>query len=192
MCAGTANQGVTAPEAGVTARALGEPQVSLVSWYGEPLDTGDAEHLYTQTEKALMHRLRAGLPVFQLQVIQLLCHYWMDVSILLEYRQLMAIATGKRDRALLELVYGQLLLSRRRTPALQHLDCGFRLAAGYLEARDYFLLVRRHDLLRYLPLSAAGVAPQGLQSLLAEAAVISQLQGARRHTCSVSHSDTLG
>jgi hypothetical protein len=124
--------------------------------------------------------------------MQLLCHYWMDVSILLEYRQLTAIASGKRERALLELVYGQLLSSRRRKPALQHLDHGFRLATGYLEATDYFLLVRRHDLLRYLPLSDAGAAPLGLQSLLTEAAVIRQLQGAGPHTCSVSHYDTLG
>ena len=192
MCAGTANQAVTAPAAGVTAVALGERQVPLAAWYGEPLDTADAEHLYAETEKALMHRLRAGLPVFQLQVIQLLCHYWMELSISLEYRQLTALASGKRDRALLELVCGQLLLSRRRKPALQHLDHGFRLAAGYLEATDYFLLVRRHDLLRYIPLSDAGVAPQGLQSLLAEAAVIRQLQGEGPHTCGVSHFDTLG
>jgi hypothetical protein len=192
MCADTTNQVVAAPGAAATARSLGEPQVSLVAWYGDPMDNADAEQLVAETEKTLTHCLCAGLPVFRLQVTKLLCHYWMDFCILPEYRQLTALAGGERDRALLELVYGQLLLSRRRMPALQHLDCGFRLAAGYLEATDYFLLVRRHDLLRYLPLSAAGVAPQGLQSLLAEAAVIRRLQGARRNTCSVSHSDTLG
>jgi hypothetical protein len=166
--------------------------VSLAAWYGEPLAAADAERLYAGTEKALVRRLCAGLPVFQLQVTQLLCHYWMDVSIQLEYRQLTALPAGKRDQALLEIVYGQLLLSRRRKPALQHLDYGFRLAAGYLEARDYFLLVRRHDLLRYLTLSDAGGAPQGLQSLLAEAAVIRQLQGTERHVSSMPHCDTLG
>ncbi len=176
----------------MTAQALGAPQVSLVAWYGEPLDSGDAERLYAETEKVLMHRLCAGLPVFHLQVIQLLCHYWMDVYHLLEYRQLTALPTGKRDRALLELVYGQLLLSRRQKPALQHLDHGFRLAAGYLEATDYFLLVRRHELLRYIPLSDAGGTPQGLQSLLAEAAVIRQLQGAGPRVSSMSHYDTVG
>ena len=94
---------------------------------------------------------------------------------------------------MLEMVYGQLLLSRRQWPALQHLDRGFSLAAGYLEATDYFLLVRRHDLLRHIPLADAPVVPHGLQALLAEAAVIRQLQGtAGRHPCSVSHHDTLG
>jgi hypothetical protein len=192
MCAGTANQAVTASATGVTVRALGELQASLAVWYGEPLATGCAENLYAETDKALMQRLCAGQPVFQLQLIQLLCHYWMELSISLEYLQLTALASGKRDRALLELVYGQLLVSRRRKPALQHLDHGFRLAADYLEATDYFLLVRRHDLLRYIPLSDAGVAPQGLQSLLAEAAVIRQLQGTGPNTCSKSHYDTLG
>ena len=192
MCAGTANQAVTPPATGVTVRALGERQASLAAWYGEPLATGYAEQLYAETEKALMQRLCAGLPVFQLQLIQLLCHYWMGLSISLQYLQLTALASGKRDRALLELVYGQLLLSRRRKPALQHLDHGFRLAADYLEATDYFRLVRRHDLLRYIPLSESGVAPQGLQSLLAEAAVIRQLQDTGSKTCSMSHYDTLG
>jgi len=192
MSAGTANPAVTAPATGVTVRALAERQVSLAAWYGEPLASGYAEHLYAETEKALMQRLCAGLPVFQLQLIQLLCHYWMELSVALEYLQLTALASGKRDRALLELVYGQLLLSRRRKPALQHLDHGFRLATDYLEATDYFLLVRRHDLLRYLPLSEADAAPQGLHSLLAEAGVIRQLQGAGPSTRSMAHYDTLG
>jgi len=137
-------------------------------------------------------RLCAGIPVFQLHVQQLLCHFWMDVPTSLEYRQLTASATLQRDRALLELVYGQLLLSRRQRPAQRHLDRGFSLGVAYLAATDYFLLVRRHDLLRYIPLSAVPVAPQGLQSLLAEAAVIRQLLDAGTGTCRVSHHDTLG
>ena len=176
----------------VTTLGLGERQASLAAWYGEPLMAADAARLYAGAEKSLCYRLCAGLPVFQLQVLQLLCHYRMDVPVSLEYRQLAASAREKRDRALLEIVYGQLLLSCRQRPALQHLDSGFRLAADYLEATDYFLLVRRHDLLRHIPLSAAQLAPQGLQSLLAEAAVIRQLQGARRHACSAAHYDTTG
>jgi hypothetical protein len=192
MYAGRLNQVVTAPGAIETARGLGESQASLAAWYGEPLSTGDAERLYAWAGKSLRYRLCAGLPVFQLHVLQLLGHYWMGVSIPLGYQQLVASATEKRDRALLEIVYGQLLFSRRQWPALQHLDRGFRLASGYLEAMDYFLLVRRHDLLRHIPLSDARVTPQGLQSSLAEAAVIRQLQGVVRDTSSVSHHDTIG
>lgn len=192
MHAALANQIVTAPGAIVTARGLARPLPSLAAWYAEPLAATDAEHLNAATERAMRSRLCAGQPVFPLHVLQLLCHYWMAVSISLEYRQLSASATGQRDQALLEIVHGQLLLSRRQWPALQHLDRGFSLAARHLEATDYFLLVRRHDLLRHLPLSAAPAAPQGLQSLLAEAAVIRELQGAGQQTCSGSHRDTTG
>jgi hypothetical protein len=184
---------MTAPGAVATAYGLVKYPPSLAAWYGEPLAVADAERLLTNTEKALRIRLCAGLPVYPLHVLQLLLRYWLDSNLLPEYPQLATAATGKRDRALLEIVYGQLLLSRRQWPALQHLDRGFRLAAGYLEATDYFLLVRRHDLLRHIPLADTPVAPQGLQALLAEAAVIRQLQGtARRHPCSASHHDTIG
>jgi hypothetical protein len=192
MCTGTLSRVVTAPGAVETARSLGERQASLAAWYAEPLSVADAARLYAGTEKSLRYRLCTGLPVFQLQVLQLLCHYRMDVPVSLEYQQLAASAMEKHDRALLEIVYGQLLFSCRQRPALQHLDRGFSLAAGYLEATDYFLLVRRHDLLRHIPLADARVAPQGLQSLLAEAAVIRQLRGAARDHCSVSHQDTIG
>ena len=192
MPAFTSNLVVTAPGAIETARGLAGPQASLAAWYGEPLSAGDAADLSAWTEKALRYRLCAGLPVFQLHILQLLGHYWMDIPISLEYQQLAAYATENRDRALLELVYGQLLFSRGQLPALQHLDRGFSLATGYLEATDYFLIVRRHDLLRQIPLSDARIAPQGLQSLLTEAAVIRQLQGAARDTCSAAHYDTVG
>jgi hypothetical protein len=192
MRACTEKQVVTAPGAIVTVLGLGECKAPLAAWYGEPLASGDAERLYAGAEKALRHRLCAGMPVFQLQVLQLLGHYWMGVSVLLEYQQLTASAKEIRDRALLEIVYGQLLFSRRQWPAPQHLDRGFSLAARYLEASDYFLLVRRHDLLRHSPLSTGQDAPQGLQSLLAEAAVIRQLQGAGPRTCSEAHLDTIG
>ena len=188
----SANQVVTTAGAIETAGGLGEGQASLAAWYGEPLAVADAECLCAGAEKALRSRLCTGLPVFALHVMQLLCHYWMGVSVLLYYQQLAAATSLQRDRALLEIVYGQLLLSCKQWPALQHLDRGFSLAAVYLEASDYFTLVRRHEMLRHIPLSAGQTAPQGLQSLLAEAAVIRQLQGAGRHSCSESHHDTIG
>jgi hypothetical protein len=188
----TTNRVETAPRAFENARGLGERQASLAAWYGEPLSASDAERLNAWTGKALRYSLCAGLPVFQLHVLQLLGYYWLDVSISLEYRQLAASTTDKRDRALLEIVYGQLMFSRRQWPAQQHLDRGFSLATDHLAATDYFLLVRRHDLLRHIPLSDARVAPQGLQSLLAEAAVIRQLQGTGWRTRIESHNDTIG
>jgi len=171
---------------------LNRPQALLAAWYGEPLASGDAGCLYEETEGELRSRLCTGQPVAQLQVLQLLCRYWMGSPIELDYTQLCASLGEGRERALLELIYGQLLMSRKLRPALQHLDHGFRLAVDYLAAADYFLLVRRHELLRHVPLSGALSEPRGLRSLLAEAAVVRQLQGSGRHARSVLHLDTLG
>ncbi len=176
----------------MTARGLAREQASLAAWYGEPLAFSDAGRLCAEAERLLRSRLCAGRPVFQLQVMQLLGRYWMGYSTSLGYLHLAASTSAQRDRALLEIVFGQLLMSRKQHPALRHLDSGFRLAADHIEAGDYFLLVRRHDLLRQIPLSEKAAAPQGLQSLLAEAAVIRQLRGAERYACGVSHHDTLG
>jgi hypothetical protein len=183
---------LAAPGAIMTAPALAREQASLAAWYGEPLAASDAGRLCADAERLLRSRLCTGLPVFQLQVMHLLGRYWMGSSISLEYRHLAASTRVQRDRALLEIVFGQLLMSHKQRPALRHLDSGFRLAAKHIEAVDYFRLVRRHDLLRYLPLSDEAAAPQGLQSLLAEAAVIRQLRGAERYACGVSHHDTVG
>jgi hypothetical protein len=188
----TANQMVMTPGAMVTVPVTGKRLGSLAAWYGEPLAAADAERLRAGAEKALRYRLCTGQPVFQVHVQQLLARYWAGASISIEYQQLAAFACGKPDLALLEIIYGQLLMSRRHWPAMQHLDRGFNLAAAYLEATDYFLLVRRHELLRLLPLSQVPLAPQGLQSLLVEAAVIRQLQGTARPTCSPAHQDTIG
>ena len=151
----------------------------------------DAVRLCAEAEGLLRSRLLAGQPVFQLQLMQLLGRYWMGNSISLGYRHLAAFTSAQHDRALLEIVFGQLLMSRKLRPALRHLDSGFTLAADCIEAEDYFLLVRRHDQLRHIPLSDRATVPQGLQSLLAEAAVIRQLRGTERCACGVSHHDTV-
>ena len=176
----------------MTALGLARQRASLAAWYGEPLAASDARRVCAEAERLLRSQLCAGRPVFQLQLMQLLGRYWMGNSILLGYRHLAASTGAQRDRALLEIVFGQLLMSRKQRPALSHLDSGFRLAADYIEATDYLLLVRRHDLLRHIPLSDKAAVPQGLESLLAEAAVIRQLRGAERYACRVSHHDTLG
>jgi hypothetical protein len=106
----------------------------------------------------------------------MICHYWMHSDCAFEYRQLSALADDDKELALLELVYGQLMISRKRLPARQHLARGFSLAARYLDTAEYFLVVRRHELLACLALSGPPAFPRNLQSLLTEAAVIRRLR----------------
>jgi hypothetical protein len=121
----------------------------------------------------------------------MICHHWLPSGSALDYRQLSALACDDSERALVELVYGQLLISGKRSPARQHLARGFSLAARHLDT-DYLLLLRRHALLEYLPLSESPVVAQDLQSLLKEAAVISRLRWNERRVHKSSHRDTLG
>lgn len=80
-----------------------------------------------------------------------------------------------RALALLHLIYGQLLASRRRPDAASHLDEGFRLATHLLHPEDYFALLNRHRLLAALPEAPLG-EPLPLRALLESAAVKQRLE----------------
>ena len=165
---------------------------SLTGWYADPLAAAEAQALLDRTHRRLRSRLCRGGRCFPLQVLRMICHHWLQSDSALDYRQLSVLACDDSERALVELVYGQLLISGKRQPARQHLGRGFSLAARHLDTVDYLLLLRRHDLLEYLPLSESPVVAQDLQSLLKEAAVISRLRGNERRVHKSSHRDTLG
>jgi hypothetical protein len=76
--------------------------------------------------------------------------------------------------------------------AYDHLDRGLHDARDLLATRDYFILVRRHELLRYLPLGDEPRPPQELSALLAEATVIERLVGMRARSPAGGPADTLG
>jgi hypothetical protein len=181
------------PKPAAAASLLLQGPLSLAAWYADPLAQGMAEGLQAGAEQALQARLRAGAAsCFQLQVLQLVCHFWLAESISLEYERLRISAASGCEQALLELVYGQLLVSCKDRPAHRHLESGFALAAPQLDAADYFRLLRRHELLGYLHLSGTATRPQALDALLAEAAVIRRLQQGTGTQYRGTHADTVG
>jgi hypothetical protein len=192
MAMSTVKQAVMMPETGAAADLLKSAEPSLTGWYADPVTVPDAQALLDRTRQRLRSCLCCGGRCFPLQVLRMICHYWLSSGSALDYRQLSALACDDSERALVELVYGQLLISGKRQPARQHLGRGFSLAARHLDTVDYLLLLRRHDLLEYLPLSESPVVAQDLQSLLKEAAVISRLRGNERRVHKSSHRDTLG
>lgn len=165
---------------------------SLACWYADPGDDQAARALLEVTQQRLQIRQCRGGRCYPLHVLRLICHYWLDPDCALEYEQISMLDGDDRDLALLELVYGQLLISRKCRPALQHLAQGFSLAVRHLAAPDYFHLLRQHELLGYLPLSGTPSSPQDLLSLLNEAAVIKCLRAGDRRRCGNAHYDTLG
>lgn len=171
---------------------LSRQQPALTAWYGEPPQAAGAAVLQARTREALQLNLCRERAAFPLHVLQLVCDYWSRGDAGSAYESLAAVAMERRDRALLELVYGQLLMGRKLRPAGDHLARGFRLAVPWLSSAGYFELVRRHERLDGLRLTDTPAPAQGLAALLAEAAVVRCLQNGRRGHGLNEHRDTVG
>lgn len=155
-------------------------RVSLASWLGMPLESAQAETLLATVQQRLRRARLIGAEDFSLRLAEFICRYWAGHDIDASYQTMAALLIDGRERALLELCCGQLFLARRQLSAWQHLDRGFRLATHLLEAEDYFIVLRRHELLRQLPLAATPADAASLDTLLKEAQVIARLKGPGR------------
>jgi hypothetical protein len=171
---------------------LSRQHPTLTTWYGEPQQVAETVKLQARTREALQLNLCREHAAFNLHVLQLACDYWSRGEAGSAYESLVAVAVDRRDRALLELVYGQLLMGCKLRPAGEHLARGFRLAVPWLSSTGYFELVRRHERLDCLHLTDMPTPPQGLDSLLAEAAVVRRIQQGRRGRGPNEHRDTVG
>lgn len=170
-----------------------EAAPALAAWYASPLTQSQALELQAQARGYMQRILAGGGDSLAPRLAEMIAGYWQGRAVTHDYRSLIATLPEVRQAAV-ELVYGQLLMSRKRTGAMRHLDRGFELATPAFEPAAYFVLLRRHTLLRNLVLTVAGSPPQTLSDLLQEARVIQRLQSGRggprapRNT----HDDTLG
>ncbi len=145
----------------------------------------------------LQQRIRAGnldeKAVFTLRLGEIIARFWAGKDIEAGYKNLLALLDGAQQESVLELCVGQLLMARKLLPAWEHLERGFQLAAHLLEPEDYFLVMKRHDLLRQLSLSQQGMEAVDLETLLSEARVIASLRGkaTRRGEIAPGHQDTV-
>jgi hypothetical protein len=150
---------------------------SLADWFAEPLPVARARTSLV----ALGRRTGAGSGgpgrAFGVRLAEMVCRYWAGLDTEADYRNLSALYRRPRQRAVLELVSGQLLIACRLQGAWGHLDRGFSLAARLLAAEDYFVVLRRHELLRQLPLFPSPARPATLEDLLSEARIIARLRG---------------
>lgn len=168
--------------------------LGLVDWYATPWTPAAAQPLRQRIRQRQQTALKAGQPVFVLQLLDLIAGYWWDRSWEMHYASLRTNCRREQEHALLDLVAGQLLVSCKREPAHQLLQQAFDRAAVLLPPPDYFVVMKRHALLRQLPLTPSGVAAADLDTLLAEARVIERLRGpgARGVRPPRDHGDTLG
>jgi hypothetical protein len=159
------------------------PFVSLGRWYAMPLSREQATGLLVRTEEKERERLRRGASCVTCRLARLIARFWLGEPVEHDYQNLAARLQQRRSpraQALLELIYGQLLLAQRRRGALLHLDRGFAESRHLFAPEDYFVVLKRHALFRTLPAEADG-PPLDLEDLLTTARVIERLQGHRRH-----------
>jgi len=162
--------------------SLLEDGAPLAGWYAEPMAAEQAEALLTASR---------GRTEFAARLREAVARAWLGGS---DGLALLAAEAGTpRERALALLVHGQLLTARRHAGALEALEAGFAAARELLAPADYFALLRRHELLAWLPFGNLAGVPAGLGTLLIEAAVIRRLRGIRSRTLPPhSARDTVG
>jgi hypothetical protein len=164
----------------------------LHEWHVKSLTESEAHAWLQQAQQSQRIAHLAGTSAVTERVRELVARFWLGRPIYLQYLSMRAAAQTRYERALAELVYGQLLLTLRLKGAFEHLDRGLHDARDLLATRDYCTLVRRHELLRYLPLGDEPRPPQDLSALLAEATVIKRLVGMRARSSAGNSADTLG
>ena len=165
----------------------------LAGWYATPLDPAVAQALHAQLRRAEQQALADSRSAYLIRLGLLIAGFWSGRDVVHDHRSLRA-TTRVEEQALVDLVYGQLLISCKRLGAQALLDQGFAALAGQLPAVAYFTVLKRHELLRQLALTAAGSPARGLADLLVEAKIIKQLKdkGRQGRSFSGSHDDTLG
>ncbi len=164
---------------------------TLGGWYADPCPAEAARQALAAVEQREQALRRRGRGSFVLRLSAMLAHATLGDDVEAEYERLAALAARRHTRAqaLVELVYGQILMSRRRAGAMVHLDRGFALARHLLAPDDYFVVLKRHALLALLPPADLPGAP--LADLLTTARVMARL-GIRREPHPHDPGDTFG
>lgn len=178
----------------VLGQLLESGQAELAAWFAVPLSVSQARAGLDQTRQGLRGARVLHQRPFATRLAEFIFRFWAGYDSEANYRNCLALLDSDRDLALLELCYGQLLIACRQEPAWRHLDTGFTTAARLLEPEDYFTVLKRHELLRQLPLATGPSPATSLDALLAEARVIARLRGpgVRPGTHRLNHCDTIG
>ncbi len=168
-------------------------KLSLSDWHAQPMTADEALRLQQRARAEQAAALRRHGRCADCDIVMMIADFWLGKDIGRTLQTLLATADSPRSTALLHLVYGQLLISRKLSGAMAALQQGLRLAADLLSATEYLQLVRRHQLLSCLPLQQTPSPAAGLAQLLTEARVIQKLKsGHSTEPPTRDSSDTLG
>ncbi len=173
---------------------LRDQPASLADWLAVPLPADQARAALPDVQQRLLSGRGHPRAPFNVRLGEIIVRYWAGHDVEADVKNFAAVRHEPRQQALLALGYGQLLMARRLAVAWKYLDHGFELATHLLEPEDYFEVLKRHELLRQLPLSTRPAPAESLESLLDEAQIIARLRGAvrRNRDLAAGHRDTVG
>lgn len=140
-------------------------EAALAGWHAEPVDA-------TAACTWLKQHVRATPAPFD----ELIARHWCGQDIRRRFTNLCDALADPAERALLDLIYGQLLIAQRLVGAFTHLDRGFAAATPFLAPRAYLTVLKRHETLRWLVLGRQPSSPLALTELLQQAQVTKRLR----------------
>jgi len=158
----------------------GPAEGPLGRWYATPCSTADAKRLHTAASDRQQRRLRRGVSCLTCELQMMVAEFWLHRPIESVYQRVAAHSRTRRPHALVALIYGQLLASRRLPGATEQLQEALRVAQTLLTAGDYLRLLNRHALLARLPPVPGGAPAEPLENLLTAARIAARLSGERR------------
>jgi hypothetical protein len=164
----------------------------LSGWYAEVQGEEQARRLLVNAQEKERQALLSSESVFYPRIQVMIARFWLGKNIEHDMRSLCKLYREPGQQALIYLIHGQLYMSRKLSGARDSLARGFHLATPYLGADEYFLLMKRHEMLNYLVLTVKGSAAQELDELLREASVIEKLSGGKKGLKKPDHKDTIG
>jgi len=161
----------------------GIKSTTLAAWHAAPLNKTQAQQLFDDVQKQRKQAVLGGEQCILCQIHEFIAQFWLGKSVLNSLELAVQIESDAARRALLLLVYGQLLLACKLNAAFEFLDRGLQEAAPLLSPTDYFRVVNRHELLSVLPLFSEARPPADIASLENEARIVLRLkQGKPRLT----------
>lgn len=168
----------------------GRDDYCLSAWYANPLTAEDA----TGRLEAIRSMRKQGGTMALQRIEEIIARYWLGREIKGDVDTYLASCELESHKALITLIYGQLLMSRKRITAMEYLHTGLRMASQHFQGAAYLEVMRRHEQLSYIVLSNRPSPALTLRELLREAAVIKKLQGKTdyRRDIRSDKTDTLG
>ncbi len=168
-------------------------QTLLARWFGDPMTEQAARGLLQTAERRWRARVRRGSECRTCQMQRLVARFWLGEPVETEFELMLRLnARTAHGHTLACLLYGQLLMSRRLNGAMEYLDRGFMEGRHLFGTGDYFRLVKRHELLRRLPLSPSAMPAEPLERLLTAARVMERLGGPHHPAPASDPNDTFG